>query len=136
MSARLAYAAAAALAVAASLFLVWSILALGLIGVEGDPADRMYLGVIAVGLLGALVARFRPAGMARALAAMALAQAAVLVVALALGRRQSPVTSIPELAGLNAMFIALFLGSAWLFRRAGGKATGSTRRHRSPEVRE
>ena len=99
MSARLAYAAAAALAVAASLFLVWSILALGLIGVEGDPADRMYLGVIAVGLLGALVARFRPAGMARALAAMALAQAAVLVVALALGRRQSPVTSIPELVG-------------------------------------
>ena len=33
-------------------------------------------------------------------------------------RVRSPVTSVFELLGVNGFFIALFLGSAWLFRRA------------------
>jgi hypothetical protein len=50
-------------------------LASGIIGQDGDPANMMYFGVLAVGITGAVIARFRPAGMARALIAMALAQA-------------------------------------------------------------
>jgi hypothetical protein len=78
----------------------------------------MYAGVLAVGIVGAVVARFRPQGMARALLATALAQALVAVIALIAGKQQDPVTSVAELLGLNGIFVALFAGSAWLFRRA------------------
>jgi len=102
----------------AVLMLFWLIGAVGVIGVEGDPADRMYIGVFAVGVIGAIIARFRPGGMARALVATALAQASVAVIAMILGKHQSPVTSVYELLGLNGMFVAMFVGSALLFRRA------------------
>jgi uncharacterized membrane protein len=113
-----AYRAAAGVALAASLILLWLIGAVGIIGVDGDRADLMYLGVLAVGLVGAVIARFRPHGMARVLLAMALAQASVAVIALIAGKHRDPVTSVPELVGLNGFFVALFVGSAWLFRRA------------------
>jgi hypothetical protein len=49
-------------------------LAVGVIGTEDDPANLMYVGVLAVGIIGAIIARFRPHGMARTLFATALAQ--------------------------------------------------------------
>ena len=113
------YRLAAGVGIASSLFLVWTILAVGVIGEEGDPADLMYGGVLAVGILGALVARFRPLGMARALLAMAVAQALVAVIALLAGKHESPISSVGEIVGVNAMFVVLFVGSALLFRRAG-----------------
>ena len=113
-----AYRAAVGVALAAALFLVWLVLAVGVIGVEGDRADLMYIGVLAVGIIGAIIARFQPHGMSYALLAMALAQALVAVIALIAGKHLNPVTSVFELLGLNGMFIVLFLGSAWLFRRA------------------
>jgi len=116
-----AYRSAVGVALAATLILVWSMGAVGIIGVEGDRADLMYFGVLAVGLIGAVIARFRPHGMARALLATALAQALVAVIALIAGKHESPVTSVFELLGVNGFFIALFLGSAWLFRRAARK---------------
>jgi hypothetical protein len=112
----IAHRAAVGVAVLAVLLLVWISLAVGIIGVEGDPADLMYLGVIAVGIIGAIIARFQPLGMARALFAMALAQALVVVITLIAGKQHSPSSSATEIVGVNAMFIALFLGSAWLFR--------------------
>lgn len=114
----LAYRAAVGVALAAAFILLWLMGAVGIIGVEGDRADLMYLGVLAVGLIGALIARFRPQGMARALLATALAQALVAVIALVAGMPRDPVTSVPELVGLNGLFVALFVGSAWLFRHA------------------
>lgn len=113
---------AAGAALAAALLLVWLSLGVGIIGRDGDPANRMYLGVIAVGLLGALAARFRPRGMAWAMAAAALAQAAVGTVAVfgGLGR---PYSGALELTLLNGFFVVMFAGSAWLFRRAARKTT-------------
>jgi hypothetical protein len=113
-----AYRAAVGVALAAAFILLWLMGAVGIIGVEGDRADLLYLGVLAVGITGALIARFRPDGMARALLATALAQALVAVIGLIAGKHQAPVTSVPELVGLNGFFVALFVGSAWLFRRA------------------
>ncbi len=92
--------------------------AVGVIGEEGDRADLMYGGVLAVGIIGAITARFQPAGMARALLAAALAQALVAVIALVAGKHQAPISSVSEIVGLNGFFVALFIGSAWLFRRA------------------
>ncbi len=67
------YKLAVGLALATPLLLVWMIGAVGVLGREGDPADWMYIGVFAVGIICAVAARFRPAGMARALFATALA---------------------------------------------------------------
>lgn len=115
---RTTYRAAVALAIATMLFLAWGVAAMGIVGAEGDAFDLLYFGVLAVGVAGALLSRFRPHGMARALLAMAVAQTSVVVIALVLGKQRSPVSSIVEIVGLNAFFIVLFLAAAWLFHRA------------------
>jgi hypothetical protein len=114
----IAYRAAVGVAVAAAFILVWLMGAVGVIGAEGDRADLMYFGVLAVGIIGAVIARLRPMGMARALLATALAQALVGVIALIAGKHQAPISSVFEIVGLNGCFVALFIGSAWLFRHA------------------
>jgi hypothetical protein len=58
----------------------------GIIGRDGDPANAMYFGALAVGLVGAVIARFRPRGMARAFFATPLAQSAVLAPGVVGGR--------------------------------------------------
>lgn len=112
-----AYRVAAAVALASAFLLVWVSLGVGVIGSDGDPANAMFAGVIGVGIVGAILARFRPRGMARALFAMALAQLLVAAVALILGLGQ-PASPPLEILGLTAMFVALFVTSALLFRRA------------------
>lgn len=112
-----AYRLAAGVVLGGALILVWLSLGVGIIGADGDPANLMYSGVLAVGLIGALLARFQPHGMARALIAMAFAQALILMIAL-IARLGHPWSGPLELLGLNGFFIALFVGSAWLFRQA------------------
>ena len=80
-----AYRAAVGVAVMAAFILIWMNLAVGIIGSEDSPANLMYGGVLAVAITGAFIVRFRPYGMARALAATALAQALVGVIALIAG---------------------------------------------------
>jgi hypothetical protein len=111
------YRVGALLAIAAAFLLVWVNLAVGIIGDEGDPANAMYIGVLAVGVTGAIVARFRPHGMARAMFGAALAQASVAVIALAFALG-SPASGPLELSAINGFFVALWVGSALLFREA------------------
>ena len=114
---RSSYRLAVALAILTALLLVWLSLGVGIIGKDGDRANIMYFGVLAVGVIGALGARLRPQGMALALLAMALAQTLVGLIAIfgGLGR---PWSGPLELLLLNGFFVAAFCGSAWLFRRA------------------
>ncbi len=114
---RTTYRAAIVVTLAASLMLVWLSLGVGIIGQDGDPANVMYFGVLAVGIAGAVIARFQPRGMAHALVAMALSQALVTVIALGAGLGL-PWSGPAEILLLNGFFIALFVGSAWLFRRS------------------
>ncbi len=120
-----AYRLAAGVALGGALILVWLSLGVGIIGADGDPANLMYFGVLAVGIVGALMARFHPRGMARALIAMALAQALILMIAL-IARLGHPWSGPLELLGLNGFFIALFVGSAWLFRQAARSRPSSS----------
>lgn len=106
-----------AVAVATVVFLVLGIGALGIIGAGGEN-DRMYLGVLAVFFLGTVVARLRPHGMALALAATAVAQVLVGVIAIARGLHEQPGASVGEILMLTAMYAGLFALSAWLFWRA------------------
>ena len=115
-----AYRAAVGVAVAAALLLVWINLAVGIIGSEDNPANLMYFGVLFVGIVGAIFARLRPRGMARALFAAAFAQALVPVIALVIGKSQS-MQEPPGMLGvlaLNVFFVMLFAGSALLFRHS------------------
>jgi hypothetical protein len=118
----IAYRAAVAVALAAALLLVWVTGAVGIIGSEDNNANLMYFGVLAVGIVGAIVARLRPHEMARALFATALAQASVAVIALifGLGLPWSPPL---EILALNGFFVGLFVGSALLFRYAAREQT-------------
>lgn len=116
-SASRAYRAGAALALAGGFLLIWVNLAVGFIGSEHGDANLMFAGVLAVGCSGAIVGRFRPAGMARAMVATAVAQVAVAVIA-------SAARLIPVEDGISvelvatAGFAALWLAAAWLFARA------------------
>jgi hypothetical protein len=111
------YRFAIGVALAAAFILIWLSLGVGIIGKDGDPANLMYFGVLAVEIIGAIIARLQPHGMARALFATAFAQALVAVIALIAGLGL-PWSGPAEILGLNGFFIALFAGSAWLFRRA------------------
>ncbi len=125
----IAYRLAVGLALATALFLIWANLAVGLIGSEDEPANLMYIGVLAVGIIGALMARFQPRGMSRALFATALAQALVAALALLAGMYRYPGSSVSEIINVNGLFVVLWVGSALLFRRAG--ATSSPQNQQS-----
>lgn len=99
------------------LVLIWLSLGIGIIGADGDPANLMYFGVIALGLIGAFVARFQPHGMSRVLIVMAVAQALIAVIAI-VAKLGFPFSGPLELLLLNGFFVAMFVGVAWLFRRA------------------
>ena len=109
---------AVGMALAGALLLLWINQAVVYIRSEDNPANRMYFGVLAVLVVGALAARFRPQGMARTLFATALAQAIVTGVALVAERGVDAF----EIVMLNGFFVALWVGSGVLFRRAKGGA--------------
>jgi hypothetical protein len=116
MSRDWAYRAGAALAVGTGSLLLWANLAVGLVGDEGNAANRLFVGVLVIAAVGAMLARLRPGGLARTLAATAFAQLAAAAVAL--GITPADPGRPVEIAALAGVFPALWLVSAWLFRRA------------------
>ncbi len=111
MSSNSAYRAATAIAAVAGFVIVWVNIAVGVIGDEGDPANLMFAGVLLVGIVGALMGRLRAHGMARALLATAIAQAAVGVLIYARGMGSGA-------ALFCAAFSLVWLASAGLFHKA------------------
>lgn len=101
------------MALAAAFLLVWIIPAVGIYGESGNPADLPYYSVLAVGLTGALISRFRARGMALTLLVMAVGQLLIEVNGLRSGWGSRWI--------LNGFFAALWIGSALLFRRAAKK---------------
>ena len=100
--------------------LFWVNGAVGIIGNEGQPANLLYGAVFVVGLIGALIARFKAKGMAITLFVVAGVQLLVPVLAYIIW--PPPVTSwSPSIIGvflLSAFFALLFLISGLLFRKA------------------
>lgn len=100
--------AGALLAVATALLLVLGNLAVGFAGSEEEPINLIFFVAPIVALAGSLVARFRPRGMATALAAAAASQVIAGLVALFAGHFTGPLT---------VAFTGLWLVSALLFHR-------------------
>jgi len=118
-----AYRFAVGVVLAAAFLLIWLNGAVGIIGSEDNDANLMYVGVLAVGIIGALIARFRPHGMARVLFVTALGQALVAVIALIFGLGSGSPPGVLGILILNGFFVALFVGSALLFRYAAREQT-------------
>ncbi|TGX44764.1 hypothetical protein E5A74_07915 [Sphingomonas naasensis] len=112
------YRAGAGVAVVAAFLLLWVNGAVGVLGDEDNPANLMFVGVLAIALAGAFVADFRPAGMARAMLATAAAQLLVGIVALAAGLGSPGYAGLYEVVLGTGVFGGLWLLSAGLFRRA------------------
>jgi len=108
-----AYRLGAALALITAFVLTWGNLAVGLIGSEDNPANLMYVGVVALALLGAGLARFRPGGMATAMFVTAGAQLLTALVA--------------QLAGwgftwiINGVFALLWTAAGLCFNSRNGR---------------
>jgi len=105
----LAYRAGTVVALGTAFLITWSSLAVGILGDENDPINLMFFGVILIAVAGAFLARFRAKGLARAMAATAVAQAATVAVAAIGGHFE---------AVIIAVFAIGWLLSAALFRRA------------------
>ena len=105
-------------AIGGSFLLIWINLAVGIIGSEDNPANLMYGGVLAVGVIGAAFAGGRPLAMARVLGAMALAQALAAIVALIFGFGSTGENWPQVIVVLNGFFAMMWLVSAGLFWNA------------------
>lgn len=122
-SGSLFYRAGAGLAVAAAFLLVWVNGAVGFLGDEGNPANLMFAGVIAVAVLGSVIAGFKANGTAWAMFAAAAAQVSVGVIALALGWSSPGNAGLYEVVMGTSIFGALWLLSGGLFRKAADNSS-------------
>jgi hypothetical protein len=116
MSGNIAYRFAVGVGAVTAFVLVWMNLAVGIIGGEDNPLNLMFGGVLVVGLIGTLVSRFRPRGMALTLVAAALAQIAVAAVAQVYGH------FIWVLTGAYAAAWILSAGLFWKAAEEGATA--------------
>jgi hypothetical protein len=121
--ASLPYRLGAGLAVVTGFLMTWVNLAVQIIGHE-NPANFLYFGVILIGVIGVGVARFQPAGLAKAAFATAAVTFVVPVIAFfAWPTDFSP--GVPQVFMLNSGFVLLFAGAGLLFRQAASQPFGS-----------
>lgn len=129
MTDSVAYRTAVGIAVITTFLLVWINGAVGIIG--DGPINLLYLGVIVIGLIGAIITKLEPVGMALSLIAMAMVQLLVPVIALIIwkaGWQESLMnpnsTHTPFAPGiapvfiLNSVFAMAFVVSSLLFRHS------------------
>jgi hypothetical protein len=105
-----AYRGAAALALGAAFLMFWANAAVGLIGSENNPVNRLFDGLLLIPLIGGLLVRFRAAGMAGVMLVTALAQLGLALWAWLAGWGHVWV--------LTAFFMAIWLLAAGLFRQS------------------
>ncbi|WP_428236049.1 hypothetical protein [Gracilimonas sp.] len=116
-----AYRAAVGLTLATGFLLIWSNLAVGIIGSEDNPINLWYFGVIVIGILGSFFARFKAEGMVITLFVAAFTQALIAARAIFGGYYQSPPSSVLEILGVNGFFVTLWIVSALMFKYAAQK---------------
>lgn len=125
----LAYRAASVIALGGCFVLIWGNLAVGLIGSEDNPANLMFVGVLAIGAIGAFATRLRPGGLSRVMVAMAIAQMLAVGLATFIGWDDEAGASLIATWFVSSFFAALWLLAAGLFsvaaRQAAPKPSGA-----------
>lgn len=115
------YRAGAAVALAGTLLLIWVNGAVGFIGSPANDANMLFAGVLLIGAIGAALARFTPEGMYRTLLAMGLAQLLVPLLATITGLGPHGLALEPFVLLATSFFTAIWVLSAWLFRKAADR---------------
>lgn len=125
------YRLATGVAVAAGFLLVWTNLAVGLVGSEDNSVNLLYGAVLAVAVIGAIVARFRPQGMSNAMFTASLTYVVVTVIALFIWKPSAttaePYANLLTVIVANGLFAAAWAISGWLFRRASASNSDQNR---------
>ncbi len=104
-------------AIGSAFLITWANLAVGIVGSEDNPANQLFFGALLVGIVGALIARFRARGMAVAMTAAAVAVGLAFVMAVSGSTDEPNVSHWLELVA-TAIITSPLLVSAWLFRKA------------------
>lgn len=112
--------AAITITIATILVLFWINGAVGIIGSENNPANLMYFGVIIIVIIGSIISRFKPHKMALTLSMAAFAQILAPVIALIIWKPQIDL-GVLGLFILNGFFVAMFIMSAYLFKKVADK---------------
>jgi hypothetical protein len=116
LQANIVYRMAMALGIGTTFLMIWANLAVGLIGSGPHAGNLMYMGVIAVLIIGTYASRFRAAGMERAMFAASLSFLALAGIALAAGMHQYSGSSVIEILGVNVFFATPYAVAGLLFR--------------------
>lgn len=114
-SGNLMYKMATGLAFLTGFLLVWINLAVGIIGTEDNQVNLLYFGVLAIGIIGALLTRFQPKKLSLVMFGIAVAHALIAGIVLVGGFYQSPPNTVLHIIGINGLFITLFSLSGVLF---------------------
>lgn len=105
------------MALLGAFLLVWANLAVGVVGSEHNPNNQLFFVALLMGIAAVIGAKARAEGMVRAMLTTAGSIVVAFVVA-ELGVRDEPIVrALVEIVG-TSVFVALFLGSVWMFRRA------------------
>lgn len=107
------YRLAAILTLGGGFLMVWANLAVGIIGSENNPQNQLFFGVLAIGLIGALITRFSAQGLAHTLRAMAAVQLIIGLSAWALGWAFLPAFTL--------FYVGLWLTAAHLFSKVASQ---------------
>jgi energy-converting hydrogenase Eha subunit C len=119
------YRGAAALALLGGLLVVWINLAVGIVGSEHNPDNQLFFVALLMAIAGGIGARFKADGMKRAMITAAVA--VVIAFAIAESGRQDEPMVHPLVEGIGtSIFVLLFVGSAWLFRKAAMRQSSSS----------
>ncbi len=114
----MAYRLGAGLAVLVSFLLIWVNGAVGVIGDEDNPANLMFIAIIAIAASGAVAARFEARGMARAMTIAFVLNAAIAAAVPIYGWGADEHPAMPGLVALIAVFSMMWGLSAALFAKA------------------
>ena len=101
-------------AIGSAFLVAWANLAVGIVGSPGNPANQLFFAALLLGLVGAVIARFRARGMAVAMSAAAAALGIAFVIAVSGPSDEPNVSHWIELAA-TAIITSPLLVSAWLF---------------------
>lgn len=113
----LAHRMAGGLALIGALMMVWANGAVGLVSTPDDSANLLLLGVLPIGLMIAVVERFRAEGLVRGFAVMAVLQLAAGITLFAMGWGADGAAWPFDLLGVTLVYAGLWGACAWLMRR-------------------
>jgi hypothetical protein len=107
-----------ALAVLAGFVVIWSNLAVGILGDEDNDANLLFFLVPLLAIVGSVLAGFKPRGMALAMIAAGLLLLAVPVIAYGFGLGEAAAIVHFDYPLFLGVFALMWFGSAALLRRA------------------